>query len=183
MVTGITAAAATPPSLKSSAITEKYLGFIPVLESPELLLADAQQLTEFTWLSNPGRALLETAQRPERIGRRWAERTGLAVDILDDCLNTELLDEITERHDWRDGYRRIASLCEGLASTSVAEEPAGQALFLRWAQRLPHCEPHEDWIDMFGRCALRKPFPEAVHDQQRRVRWDLPAPGRDTNQP
>jgi hypothetical protein len=144
-------------------------GFASWRERRESLLVGAVQLTEYTWVSTPARAVLECAHWPHR-SHRWEEYVGRMVAYrFEVCAPGEVADA-ADALGWRAGLRRISSLSQGLA-----ESPAGQSLGFdvdpRWAELGGAADRGDDWIHLAPLRRTGSPPRTAHRDAARKVSW------------
>ncbi len=144
-------------------------GFASWRESPESLLVGAVQLTEHTWVSTPGRAMLECAHHPHR-SHRWEEYVGRMLGWRFEVCAPDEVAEVAGALGWRAGLRRISSLAQGLAET-----PAGHTLGFdidpRWADLGSAARRGDDWIHLAPLHRTGDPPRIAHQDAARKVNW------------
>ena len=144
-------------------------GFASWRESPESLLVGAVQLTEHTWVSTPGRAMLECAHHPYR-SHRWEEYVGRMLAWRFEVCAPDEVAEVAGALGWRAGLRRISSLAQGLADT-----PAGNTLGFdvdhRWTELGSVARRGDDWIHLAPLHRTGTPPRIAHQDAARQVNW------------
>ena len=144
-------------------------GFASWREGPESLLVGAVQLTEHTWVSTPGRAMLECAHHPYR-SHRWEEYVGRMLAWRFEVCAPDEVAEVAGVLGWRAGLRRVSSLAQGLAET-----PAGHTLGFdvdpRWADLGSAARRGDDWIHLAPLHRTGDPPRVAHQDAVRKVNW------------
>ena len=144
-------------------------GFVSWRERRESLLEAAVQLTEHTWVSTPGRAVLECAHWPHR-SHRWEEYLGRMLAYRFEVCPPGEVAAAADALGWRAGLRRISSLAQGLA-----ESPTGQSLGFdidrRWAELSSAAVRGDDWIHLAPLRRTGSPPRVAYRDTARKVNW------------
>ena len=153
----------------SVAFDTRSFGFASWRERRESLLVAAVQLTGHTWVSTPGRAVLECAHWPHR-SHRWEEYLGRMLAYRFEVCPPSEVAAAADALGWRAGLRRISSLAQGLA-----ESPTGQSLGFdidrRWAELGSAAGRGDDWIHLAPLRRTGSPPRVAYRDTARKVNW------------
>lgn len=144
-------------------------GFVSWRERRESLLVAAVQLTEHTWVSTPGRAVLECAHWPHR-SHRWEEYLGRMLAYRFEVCPPGEVAAAADALGWRAGLRRISSLAQGLAESATGQS-LGFDIDRRWAELGSAAVRGDDWIHLAPLRRAASPPRVAYRDTARKVNW------------
>ncbi len=145
------------------------LGFASYSEDPETLLLHAYQLTKNTWVSTPARALVESAQFPNR-SYAWEEHFGfMAVEKIEVC-TPDMAAAVAADLGYEAALRRLASVADALNNSPVADS-LDFTVGHNWLKILPEASKDDAWIWLTQHENPNRSPCEGEHDALRRVRW------------
>lgn len=151
------------------------------IEPEQTLLVAARCWTGDTWLSDPGRALLELAQDGHPRSGRWEEYSLVALSYRPELFDAADIVGLAKQMGWDAGLRRLCSLVEwidglmrrGRRNTGRRLPPAARAI----PELAPPPDPLAPWTDIsagFGPEDAELPSAiasEPSWDHRWKVRW------------
>ncbi len=151
------------------AFNTRRLGFRSRSETPDTLLVGAERVTEHTWISSPGRALLDCARAPD-YSPRYEEHFGRSIADDEDVFCPYETDELAARLRLPAAMRRLVSTADGLCRSAEAAR-LGYSPDGRWSGLLPKARRGDRWIHQTNAEGWQRPACTQWEDAQRKVCW------------